>query len=76
MHKGIELNRVLEELLVAVCNFMCSKPQSKNVLQNWLRPLAHEIQLRIEIWVTDLMKEVKLENFILTETDEVENCKI
>jgi len=27
MHKGIELNRVLEELLVAVCNFMCSWPQ-------------------------------------------------
>jgi hypothetical protein len=48
----------------------------KNVLQNWLRPLAHEIQLRTEIWTTDLMKGVKLGNFMLTETDEDENCKI
>jgi hypothetical protein len=76
MHKDIELNRVLEELLVPICNFMCPKPQSKNVLQNWLRPLAHEIQLTTEIWVTDLVKGVKYGNFMLTETDENENCKI
>jgi hypothetical protein len=48
----------------------------KNVLQNSLRPLSHEIQLRTEIWTTDPIKEVKFGNFMLTETDEDENCKI
>jgi hypothetical protein len=68
--------RNLEELLVAVCNFMCPKPQSNNVLQNWLRPLAHEILLTTEIWATDLMKGVRYGNFMFTETYIDENCKI
>jgi hypothetical protein len=76
MDKGVEHNRVLEELLVAVGNFMCPKPQSENVLWNALRPLAHEIQLTTEVWVSDLMKGVKFGNLMLTETDEDENCKI
>jgi hypothetical protein len=72
---GYCADRVLEELLVAVCNFMCPNPQS-NVLQNWLRPLAHEIPLTTEIWATDLMKGVKYGNLMFTETYKDENCKI
>lgn len=73
---GYCADRVLEEMLVAVCNFMCPRSKSNNVLQNWLRPLEHEIPLTTEIWATDLMKGVKCVDFMFAETYEDENCKI
>jgi hypothetical protein len=51
------------------------KSTVENVLWNWPRPLACEIQLATEIWVTDPMKRVKYRKVMLTETDEDENLK-